>query len=202
VLRPVADSTTKNKHRRTTSFGLGVAGIVFCFCDTLASALVVMVIFSSLVNAAEGAIFGVAPCINPAHAGSMAGIVGMGGNLGGILFAIGFYYLSYRNAFLVMGVVGLASSAVYGAVHIPGHSRLWSRKGAFFESDGSAVEITSNAEVSSPSGDNNNETHGRTTEDAEADPINIDAASLITVEESIAAAPKSALPVIDEGSPA
>jgi len=117
----------------TTSLLLGGTAIGFAFCDTLAASIPVMVIFSSMVHATEGAIFGIVPYINPANAGSIAGIVGMGGNFGGLFFAVAFYQLSYRNAFLVMGGAAACSSLVYSLVHLPGCSQLLSRKNAFLE---------------------------------------------------------------------
>jgi len=127
----------------TTIFLQGGATIGFSYCDSLTSAVPVMIIFSSFVHMTEGAIFGIVPYINPAVSGSIAGIVGMGGNVGGLLFAIAFQQLSYRKAFIVMGAAAMGSSLINAFVHIPGHSQLWTRKGAVTEFDGPAVELPS-----------------------------------------------------------
>jgi len=183
----------------TTSFLLGAVGIAFAYCDTLASAIPVMVLFSIFVNATEGAIFGIVPYVNPANAGSMAGIVGMGGNFGGILFALGFYYLSYQNAFIVMGAAGLASSVVYSVVHIPGYSQLFSRKGAFIEDDTrGAAEINSGAlppqnnETTGPAGNVDAVLHTNTELESSGTAASVANATTIA---------PNALPAIDEESP-
>lgn len=123
-----------------TIFLQGVATIVFAHCDTLQSAIPTMIVFACLVHATEGAIFGIVPYINPAVSGSIAGIVGLGGNVGGLLFALCFRQFSYQTAFLVMGVAAMASSLVNALVHIPGYSRLWTRKDAVTEAEPGATE--------------------------------------------------------------
>jgi MFS transporter, NNP family, nitrate/nitrite transporter len=111
----------------------GAAIIGFSYCTSLASALIVMAIMACFVNATEGAIFGIVPYVNPAVSGTIAGIVGMGGNIGGIFFAVAFHHLSYHNAFIVMGASAIASSLLNFFIYIPGCSRLWTRDGAITE---------------------------------------------------------------------
>jgi NNP family nitrate/nitrite transporter-like MFS transporter len=90
----------------------GAATIAFAYADTLASAIPVMIVFSMLVNATEGAIFGVVPYVNPPITGYISGIVGSGGNAGGLFFGLFFYKLTYKNAFTVMGAISMVSSVL------------------------------------------------------------------------------------------
>jgi NNP family nitrate/nitrite transporter-like MFS transporter len=95
-----------------TLFCQGAATIAFAYADTLASAIPVMIVFSMLVNATEGAIFGVVPYVNPPITGYISGIVGSGGSVGGLLFGVAFHKLTYKNAFTVMGAVSMISSVL------------------------------------------------------------------------------------------
>ena len=80
------------------------------------------------IHFTEGAIFGIVPYINPAVSGQIAGLVGLGGNLGGIVFGFCFMHLSYQTTFGIMGAAALTSTVVYGAVFIPGQATLWTRE--------------------------------------------------------------------------
>merc|ERR1712125_123156 len=67
---------------------LAEGGLVLIFAVTkqLAAAIVVMLIFSIMVQAAEGSTYGIVPYVNPPATGSIAGIVGAGGNTGAVCF--------------------------------------------------------------------------------------------------------------------
>ena len=107
----------------------GVATLCWAFTsNTLASAIFWMAATSLGIHMTEGAIFGIVPYINPVVAGQMAGMVGMGGNLGGIVFGFCFRHLSYQTTLGIMGVAALTSTTVYGAVFIPGQATLWSHE--------------------------------------------------------------------------
>jgi NNP family nitrate/nitrite transporter-like MFS transporter len=80
-----------------------------------------MCAFSIFTQCAEGAIYGVVPYVNPKYTGTIAGIVGGGGNLGGVVFGFGFRSLSYTAAFLMMGSLVLVSSFLTFFIRIPGH---------------------------------------------------------------------------------
>lgn len=102
----------------------GALIIVFANMTSLGSAIAVMCIFSVFVQAAEGAVYGVVPYVSTKVTGASAGIVGAGGNLGGILFSSCFRQLSYKTAFLVMGGLVMGSSILNAFIHIPGHAGL------------------------------------------------------------------------------
>uniref|UniRef100_A0A7S2UFY0 Major facilitator superfamily (MFS) profile domain-containing protein n=1 Tax=Attheya septentrionalis TaxID=420275 RepID=A0A7S2UFY0_9STRA len=95
--------------------------IVFAYTRSLVGAVVTMCAFSIFTQCAEGAIYGVVPYVNPKYTGTIAGIVGGGGNLGGVVFGFGFRSLSYTAAFLMMGSLVLVSSFLTFFIRIPGH---------------------------------------------------------------------------------
>lgn len=116
-----------------TLFLQGASIIAFAYADTLASAIPAMIIFSVFVNASEGAIFAVVSYVNPPITGYISGIVGCGGNVGGVLFAVAFHQTSYKNAFIVMGVLSMIAPVSSFFISIPGYSTMLSRENAFAE---------------------------------------------------------------------
>ena len=83
-----------------------------------------MIFFSILVQAAEGSTFGIVPYVDATVTGSVAGLVGAGGNVGGVCFALLFRSLPYRSAFMFMGLSVIGSSLFTMALAIPGHRGL------------------------------------------------------------------------------
>lgn len=102
----------------------GALIIVFSYAHTLGGSITAMVVFSIFTQAAEGAIYGIVPYVNTRHTGTVAGIVGAGGNLGGVVFGLVFRSLSFDASFLVMGAIVIASSFLSFFVNIPGHAGL------------------------------------------------------------------------------
>lgn len=102
----------------------GALIVVFANMTSLGAAIAVMCIFSIFVQAAEGAVYGVVPYVSTTVTGASAGIVGAGGNLGGIILSSCFRQLSYKTAFLVMGGLVMGSSILNAFIHIPGHAGL------------------------------------------------------------------------------
>jgi NNP family nitrate/nitrite transporter-like MFS transporter len=104
----------------------GCLVIAFSFTRGLAATIIVMLILSIFVQAAEGSTFGIVPYIgNNQITGSIAGLVGAGGNIGGISFSIMcLYFPSYRNAFMWMGCAVLASALWTLFMEIRGHRAL------------------------------------------------------------------------------
>jgi NNP family nitrate/nitrite transporter-like MFS transporter len=73
-----------------------------------------LLVFGLLVHISCGATYALVPFVKPNAVGSVAGIVGAGGNLGAVLsgFLFGIQSLSLPGTFLLLGVgVVLASSA-------------------------------------------------------------------------------------------
>ena len=92
----------------------GLALILFSQMATLFLAVGAMIVFSLFVQMSEGATFSVVPFINRKALGSVAGIVGAGGNAGAVAF--GFLFrsesLSYADALLIVGVAVILASAL------------------------------------------------------------------------------------------
>ncbi|CAG8701341.1 3029_t:CDS:2, partial [Dentiscutata heterogama] len=65
----------------------GIFLIIFGFtADTIASAIVIMIFFSFFTQAGCGSSYGIAPYIDPPIYGTVAGLIGTGGTIGGIVF--------------------------------------------------------------------------------------------------------------------
>ncbi len=82
------------------------AGLVFfASAGYLSLAIVSMLVFALFLKMANGATYAIVPFINTQNVGLVAGVVGAGGNLGGMLF--GFLFKSgftYAQAFQIIGV--------------------------------------------------------------------------------------------------
>lgn len=82
----------------------GIALMLFSQMTTLTLAIPTLLIFSLLVQMSEGATFSVVPFINKEAVGSVAGIVGAGGNVGAVL--AGFLFkgaIPWSTCLLVLG---------------------------------------------------------------------------------------------------
>jgi len=102
----------------------GTTIIVFAFANTLSGAVVTMCIFSIFTQAAEGAIYGVVPYVSKLYTGSVAGLVGSGGNAGSVVYGFGFRNLPYKDAFIMMGSIVVAASSLNFFIRIPCHAGL------------------------------------------------------------------------------
>ncbi len=90
----------------------GIALIFFSQMRVLALAIPAMIVFSLFVQMSEGATYSIVPFINKKALGSVAGIIGAGGNMGAV--AAGFLFrsenLSYQQALLILGFAVTACS--------------------------------------------------------------------------------------------
>jgi NNP family nitrate/nitrite transporter-like MFS transporter len=90
----------------------GIGLILFGLAASLPLAIGLMLFFALFLKMANGATFGIVPFVNEKNVGLVSGIVGAGGNLGGVLF--GFLFkstaISYAQAFQYIGltVIGVA----------------------------------------------------------------------------------------------
>jgi MFS transporter, NNP family, nitrate/nitrite transporter len=84
--------------------GLGI--ILFANAGTLTVAIIAMLVFALFLKMANGGTYSIVPFINKDAIGSVAGIVGAGGNIGAML--VGFLFksknISYTQAFYYMGI--------------------------------------------------------------------------------------------------
>lgn len=94
--------------------GLGI--MWFAKSGSLSGAIVAMLVFALFLKMANGATYSIVPFVNKNAVGSVAGIVGAGGNLGAML--VGFLFksknLTYADAFLYIGI-GVAIAGVFMA---------------------------------------------------------------------------------------
>jgi len=102
-----------------TMFLEGVFLIAFAFgFVSLKVSITLMIFFSFFVQHVCGSTFAVVPFIDPINNGKVMGIVGAGGNLGGLLFNLMFrgFGTKYEKAFLCQGsiTVGVAIITLVG----------------------------------------------------------------------------------------
>jgi NNP family nitrate/nitrite transporter-like MFS transporter len=121
----------------------GIMVLIFAQTDTLAGAVIVLVFFSLFVQAAEGTSYGIVPYVSPPFMGSVAGIVGAGGNVGAVLFGLVFRWeLDYENAFTIMGSTIIASAFLTAFISIEGHRGLFHGEDLIVDKEtGKIVEI-------------------------------------------------------------
>ena len=93
---------------------LGFALLLFSQMASLVLAVGAMIVFSLFVQMSEGATFSVVPFINRRALGSVAGIVGAGGNAGAVSFGFLFRMesLETQGALMIVGLVVIAASAL------------------------------------------------------------------------------------------
>ena len=104
--------------------GEGAAVFIFASTDSLAGAIIVLVLFSLFVQSAEGTTYAIVPYVDPINMGTVTGVVGAGGNVGAVAFGLCFRELDYKTAFNIMGSCIMVSSIVTVFINIPGYSRL------------------------------------------------------------------------------
>jgi NNP family nitrate/nitrite transporter-like MFS transporter len=94
----------------------GIGIMVFANSSGLVMAITMMFFFGICLKMANGATYSIVPFINPKAVGSIAGIVGAGGNVGAMLIGFLFKSMPYSIAFLYLGgsvfAVGLIVMAV------------------------------------------------------------------------------------------
>ncbi len=92
----------------------GAGLILFAHAGTLAFAIVSMLSFALFLKMANGATYGIVPFINEKNVGLISGIVGAGGNLGGMMF--GFLFkssaITYAEAFTYIGYTIIVVSVI------------------------------------------------------------------------------------------
>jgi NNP family nitrate/nitrite transporter-like MFS transporter len=102
--------------------------MVFSKARSLSGSIAALMTFSIFVQGAEGSTFGIVPYLNPELTGTVAGIIGAGGNTGAVIFSIVFQQLSYRDAFFWMGTSTACISILSSLVWIKGYQGLFFRQ--------------------------------------------------------------------------
>lgn len=92
----------------------GAGLILFANSGNLTAAIISMLSFALFLKMSNGATYGIVPFINSKNVGMVSGIVGAGGNLGGMLF--GFLFksstITYVQAFTYIGVGVMVVSVI------------------------------------------------------------------------------------------
>jgi NNP family nitrate/nitrite transporter-like MFS transporter len=92
----------------------GVGLIAFASAGSFGMAIVFMLSFALFLKMANGATYGITPFINEKNIGLVSGVVGAGGNLGGMIF--GFLFksesISYVQAFTYIGFTVMIVSLI------------------------------------------------------------------------------------------
>mmetsp|Transcript_16086 Transcript_16086/g.32574 ORF Transcript_16086/g.32574 Transcript_16086/m.32574 type:complete len:520 (-) Transcript_16086:75-1634(-) len=108
----------------------GALVLIFCNVNDIGAAVSVMVCLAICSQAASGSTYGIVPYVDPPATGSIAGIVGAGGNTGAVAFGFGFLSMSYKDAFILMGSIILGTSLLSVFILIKGQSGLLFGKAA------------------------------------------------------------------------
>jgi len=92
----------------------GIGLLFFAQAGSLVLAITAMLSFALFLKMANGATYGIVPFVNEKNVGLVSGIVGAGGNLGGMLFAFLFKSksISYVQAFTYIGFIVIGISLV------------------------------------------------------------------------------------------
>ena len=109
-------------------FAEGLALMFFSQMSVLVAAIPALIVFSLFVQMAEGATFSVVPFVNKKALGSVAGIVGAGGNAGAV--AAGFLFrgaIPWPTAFLVLGALVTGAAFLVFAVRFSAAAELEER---------------------------------------------------------------------------
>jgi NNP family nitrate/nitrite transporter-like MFS transporter len=92
--------------------GLGL--LLFANAGNMTLAILSMVTFALFLKMANGATYAITPFVNVKNVGLVSGVVGAGGNVGGMLF--GFLFksetITYMQAFAYIGLIAIAVSAI------------------------------------------------------------------------------------------
>jgi len=92
----------------------GAGLILFAQAGSLAMAIISMLSFALFLKMSNGATYGIVPFVNTKNVGLVSGIVGAGGNLGGMLF--GFLFksssITYVQAFTYIGYAVIAVAVI------------------------------------------------------------------------------------------
>uniref|UniRef100_A0A7S1XC40 Major facilitator superfamily (MFS) profile domain-containing protein n=1 Tax=Compsopogon caeruleus TaxID=31354 RepID=A0A7S1XC40_9RHOD len=97
----------------------GLFLVVFSRIGALPGAIVTLILFSTFVQMSEGATFGIVPFVDPIATGAVSGIVGAGGNVGGVIWNQ-LFKIGYPNGMLALGCIVVGSGLfVTPLIHWP-----------------------------------------------------------------------------------
>lgn len=96
----------------------GIGIILFSKAGGIGMAIAMMFFFGLCLKMANGATYSIVPFINPKAVGSVAGIVGAGGNVGAMLIGFLFKSMSYSTAFFYLGSAVFVTGVVVLTVRL------------------------------------------------------------------------------------
>jgi MFS transporter, NNP family, nitrate/nitrite transporter len=96
----------------------GIGIMLFANSGGLVMAIMMMFFFGLCLKMANGATYSIVPFINPKAVGSIAGIVGAGGNVGAMLIGFLFKSMPYSTAFLYLGGCVFATGVIVMVVRL------------------------------------------------------------------------------------
>ena len=103
----------------------GVMVLIFARTKSLGLSIFILVVFSTMVQGAEGATYGIVPYVDGPATGSISGIVGAGGNTGAVCFGLCFRQLPKAStAFNIMGFTIIGSAILTFLINIKDHRNL------------------------------------------------------------------------------
>lgn len=105
----------------------GAGIMLFSNAHSLVLAITMMFFFGLCLKMANGATYSIVPFINPKAVGSIAGIVGAGGNVGAMLIGFLFKSMSYSSAFMYLGGVVATTGVIVLVVRLMSKKTVESR---------------------------------------------------------------------------
>jgi MFS transporter, NNP family, nitrate/nitrite transporter len=102
----------------------GILAICWSNLSSFESSVVMMVIFSIVVQISIGACYSIVPYVDGMNTGSVAGIVGAGGNVGAIILCLQFRRADYGDAAAYMGWFTIALALLTPFIVIKGYRGL------------------------------------------------------------------------------
>ena len=123
-------------------FGEGLALMLFAQISVLAWAIPALLLFGLFMKMSEGATYAIVPFINKRALGSVAGVVGAGGNVGAVAAGLLFKgHIPWPTAFFMLGVAVTATSFLSFAVKFDGFAERELSLAPLVEGDGSGHEL-------------------------------------------------------------
>lgn len=120
----------KGRLLSATLFLEGLCLVLFAGAPTLVTAIAAMLVFALFLKMANGATYGIVPFIRERDVGLVSGIVGAGGNLGGMFFGLLFTRatLTYTGAFRIIGVIVMGVSGIVWLTRFASEARAAKRE--------------------------------------------------------------------------
>jgi MFS transporter, NNP family, nitrate/nitrite transporter len=101
----------------------GIGIMLFSMAGGIVMAIVLLFFFGLCLKMANGATYSIVPFINTKAVGSVAGIVGAGGNVGAMLIGFLFKSMAYATAFLYLGGAVFTTGLVVTVVRLIHHNK-------------------------------------------------------------------------------